>query len=271
MTGVVVTRLPADASPVLIEWFAGWDEWCGRQDPDRLGPYIERLAGSRGTTDQEVVRQWLVIDWLVRRAVPVWLRAAGLAVEADLLRRAAPVMGGRALADAADPAVEAARAAADVHERAWTSVARLAQPDAPGAGGRPPWRPVPGDADPRRVRAWGGLAGGTRAAVPAARRLVEPACRAVGFGTAGSDEAPIAWRAATRAAVEAAGVVAWTATRTIVAASGWSWHTPADDAWHSAHAAAGTALRPVEATFVASADALVEEMLQVAEVDRWKR
>jgi hypothetical protein len=258
----------SDSSPVLAEWFIGWEESFGRRDPDGLRGYAQRLVGSRGTTDQEVVRKWLVIDWLVRRAATTWLRAAGLAEHAEHLHAGPPVMDRRTLTDIAEPVLRAARAAQDAREQAWSVVAHLAQPDLDQSERRPPWRPVPGNTDPRRVQAWGGLADGTRAAVPSLGRLVGPACRATGYGHAASTDAPAAWNAATRAMREAAGVVAWTATQYMVAAPGWSWHTSADDAWQLAHEVARAALRRVEDAFVASAYELVEEMFRVTEADR---
>jgi hypothetical protein len=256
-----------DSSPVLAEWFIGCDESFGRRDPDGLRGYAQRLVGSRGTTGQEVVRQWLVIDWLIRHAVTRWLSAAGLAEHAEHLHVAPPVMDRRTLTDIAEPVLGAARAAQTAHEQAWSAVARLAQPDLDQSERRPPWRPVPGNTDPRRVQAWGGLADGTRAAVPSPGRLVGPACRATGYGHAASTDAPAAWNAATRAMREAAGVVAWTATQYLVSGPGWSWHTSADDAWQLAHEVARPALRRVEDEFMASAYELVEEMFRVTEGD----
>lgn len=271
MTGAIATGVGqrTAASPVLAEWFLGWDESFGRQDPGGL--YAQRLVGSLGTTDQEVRRQWLVLDWIVRAATPIWLRAAGLSQEADRLEASRPVMDRRAMGEAGEAAYQAARAAQDTHEQAWSYVARLAQPDVRPAGGRPPWRPAAGNTDPRRVQAWGGLADGTRSAIPRVRRLIRPACRAVGFDPLKRGDAPVTWQALTRAIGEAAGVIAWSATQRSVSAPTWSWHTPTDDAWRKAHAAASAYLRPVEDEFVASAHPLVEEMFRVTEEDRCRR
>ena len=273
MTGAIATGVGQQtaASPVLAEWFLGWDESFGRQDPDGLWRYAQRLVGSLGTTDQEVKRQWLVLDWMVRLASPIWLRAANLDQEADGLEASRQVTDRRAMGEASEAALEAARAAQDAHEQAWSYVARLAQPDVSPAGGRPPWRPAAGNTDPRRVQAWGGLADGTRSAIPQVRRLVRPACRAVGFDPLEPGDAPVTWQALARAIGEAAGVIAWSATQRLVSAPSWSWHTPADDAWRAAHAAAGASLRPVEDAFVASAHVLVEEMFRVTEEDRCRR
>jgi hypothetical protein len=208
---------------------------------------------------------------MVRLATPVWLRAGSLSREADGLEACRPVMDGRALGEAGGVAFGAARAAQDAHEHAWSYVAGLAQPDVSPVGGRPPWRPAAGNTDPRRVQTWGGLADGTRSAIPPVRRLIRPACRAVGIDPLRPGDAPAAWQALTRAIGEAAGIVAWSATQRLVSAPSWSWHTPADDAWRKARAAAGACLRPVEEAFLASAYALVEEMFRVTEEDRCRR
>jgi hypothetical protein len=258
----------SNASPVLAEWFIAWDQWFGHQEPDGLRRYARRLVGSRGTTDQEVVRQWLVIDWLIRHATPGWLRAAGLAGQAERLETSPPVTDRLTLTGIAELTVVTARMTQDAHEKAWSVVARMAQPDVLGAGARPPWRPVPGNADPQRVQAWSGLADGTRAAVPLLSRLLGPACRATGYGPEPSADAPPVWRAAARTIGEAAAIVAWTATQRLVSTPGWSWRTPADAAWRMAHGAAGVALRPAEGVFAASACRLVEAMFRVTEVER---
>lgn len=266
MTGAVVAvhGSRSDASPVLAEWFVAWNNGLGAGDCEALRLYAARLVGSRGSIDQEVTRQWLTIDWLIRLAAPTWLRGAHLFEHAERLGSGPVVVDRRSLTGVADVAEAASVAARDAHEAAWSTVAELVQPDASNSGRRPPWRPVPGSADPRRVTTWGGLADGTRAAIPPVGRLVGPACRATGYAPEG-DDAPLAWRAASRAVADAAGIVAWIATRSVVTTPGWSWRAPVDDAWHIAQRRARSALEPVETTFVAAAYELVERMFRVTE------
>lgn len=252
-------------SPVLAEWFLGWDESFGREDPDAVRRYAQRLVGSLGTVDQEVRRQWLVLDWMVGVAAPLWLRTAGLGEHADRLGACRPVTDRQAMSDAGEVVSAAARAAQDVHEHVWSHVAHLAQPDARSDAGRPLWRPALGDTDPRRVHAWGGLAGGVRSAIPPVHRFVRPACRALGYDPLTIAEVPVVWQALTRAIDEASAAIAWSATQRLVSEPAWSWHAPVDDAWLLAHAAAGAALRQVDGAFVASAHSLVDLLLQVTE------
>lgn len=255
----------SDASPVMAEWFLGWNDTLRDPGREALRSYVRRLAGSWGTIDQEVARQWLVIDWLIRVAAPTWLRGAGLFEQADQLARRPGIGDRRSLADVTAAAEMAARGAHAAEERAWTSVADLAQPGARDAGGRPPWRPAPGSSDPTRVSAWGGLADGTRQAIPNATRLLGPASRATGYGLRESEDAPPGWRAAVRAVKDAASAVAWNATRSVVLAPEWSWQVPIEAAWSVAHTAARSALEPVEAEFFASAHVLVDRMFRVTE------
>lgn len=248
---------------MLAEWFLGWHQSFGDSERDGLGWHARRLIGSLGTTDQEVRRQWLVLDWAIRVATPIWLAAAGLGDEAERLRACRPIDARQAMRDAAPVAQNAARAAQDAHELACERVARLSERDVTLAGEGASLRSVPAGALPRRMRARVGLAEGTRSAVPSLARLVRPACRAVGYDLGEPGDAPVVWQAITYAIAEAAGCVAWCATQRVVTAPAWSWSASAGDAWRMAHEAASASVRDVEDVFVASAYELVKEMFQV--------
>src|SRR5690606_12283651 len=86
-----------------------------RQDLKR---HILRLVGSKGTAEQEDLRGWMALDWLVRVHAPAWLRLAGLDEHADRLARFAEVRPDtvQGVKPALDAALEAARAARDTAE-----------------------------------------------------------------------------------------------------------------------------------------------------------
>lgn len=250
---------------MLAEWFLGWHESFGHREPDGLWWYARRLVGSLGTTDQEVRRQWLVLDWAVRVATPIWLAAVGLGGHADRLRACRPLDARQAMGEAAPVAQEAALAAQVAHESACECVARLSEPDLMPAGGGLSLRRAPSGVHPRRARAWVALSEGTHSAIPTLARLVRPASRAVGYDPREPADAPAVWRAITHAIAEAAGGIAWRATQRVVTAPDWSWDALAGDAWRMAHEAASESMCEVEDAFAASADDLVEEMFLVTE------
>lgn len=78
-------RWPATASPVVAAWFAAWADSLPFGPRQNLRRYIWEASHSRGATEQEAARCWLVRDWLVRVRSAIWLHAAGLVAEATQL------------------------------------------------------------------------------------------------------------------------------------------------------------------------------------------
>jgi hypothetical protein len=64
------SRLPRLVSPVLLDWFTAWGTVLGEEDRRGLARYVQPLARSWGSTDVELYRQWLVLDWAFTVAVP---------------------------------------------------------------------------------------------------------------------------------------------------------------------------------------------------------
>ncbi|HET6954880.1 MAG TPA: hypothetical protein VFI47_31250, partial [Acidimicrobiales bacterium] len=176
-----------------------WNDILRDEARQELVAYVQPLVRSRGTTDEEVERQWLVLEWVLTSAVPTCLGAVGLAEHAGRLARLRRVRSPRELASVAPAAEAAAGAAQEAHEAGWRSVADLAQPETPRTRNRPPWRPAGGDVDPHRVAAWGGLADGTRAAVQVTSGALRPATSALGYDVADASRLPRAWLALTGA------------------------------------------------------------------------
>jgi hypothetical protein len=77
-----------------------------------LSPYLGRIVGTRGTSDQEIERSWKALDWYCRVSLPAWLRSAGLIAEAGAVEATAPIVG-RASALAAQDSLERAQARAE--------------------------------------------------------------------------------------------------------------------------------------------------------------
>lgn len=263
MTGVMTPGTGAhfEASPVLAEWFVGWNDALGKDDRESLRPYVGRLEGSRGTIAQEIVRQWLVIDWLMRVAVPTWLGGAGLVDHADRLVAHPAVDDRRLLRSAALHLEAAARAAKEMHQTAWTAVAKRADLGTERTEPRSMYRPGQ-EGGTGSGAAWNALADGTRAAIPPASRLVGPACRATGYGL---ENMPYTWLVIAEALTSAVGIVAWTAAGALVVSPGWSRRVSSADARSSALAAVQSALEPVQAEFTVSAHLLVERLFAVTE------
>jgi hypothetical protein len=262
LTGEPCTSHPRCASPVLAEWFIAWNDALRGEQRKALRRYVPRLVGSRGTTDEEVARQWLIADWFIRCAAPMWLNAAGLSDHAAQLARQPAITDVRSLAATADHVAAAATAAAAAHEQAWSSVALLAQPDSTiEPSQRPPWRPAPGDTDPRRVDTWSALADATRSTVASACTFVRVAAQAIGYLSV----APPTWQATATGVGDAAGRVAWSAERALVTAPTWSWKTPPALVRQAGEEVARSALKPVQTTCWTSAVALVERMLAITE------
>ncbi len=117
---------PECASQVLGAFLRSWNDSLPDVDRQMLKQYIPRLVGSKGTKEREDARAFMAMDWLVREYTPVWLRAAKLDKQAELLEALPEIRRGMAVpsirptidtvrADARaawDAAWDAARAAA---------------------------------------------------------------------------------------------------------------------------------------------------------------
>lgn len=99
-------------SPVLRAFAVALNDGLPDDERQRLAPYEERLLGTRGSAAIESQRAWMATDWLVRSFTPTWLRKCGLGDRADQLA-SLPELTGSALAKAAQPIIERARAEAD--------------------------------------------------------------------------------------------------------------------------------------------------------------
>lgn len=263
-SGERASRRPRSVSPVLAGWFEAWERDLGQDGSHVLGPYVERLARSRGTTDEEVARQWMVVDWFVRVAAPTWLRAAGLGMQAASLAQARAVTTAAGLAATAGPARDAARAAGEALEATWRAVAQLAPPS-PGAASRPVWRPLD-DAGTDRAEAWSALGEGVRAAIAGSTPIVAPAVAALGLDIEPT-RTPEVWVALSGAIDQAVATVACSGAYRRLRSADWSWWTPLAEARREGWAAARGHLQPVEAVHERSAHALVSQLLAVTEPD----
>jgi hypothetical protein len=109
---------PQCASPVIGGFLRTWNDDMNDHDRQLLRPYLGRIVGTRGTSEQEAERCWMALDWYCRASVPAWLRSAGLTVEAEAVEATNPVLDGTSASvaygvlDRARASAEAARAAA---------------------------------------------------------------------------------------------------------------------------------------------------------------
>lgn len=103
---------PECASPVVGAFMRAWNDALNDDDRQDLKRYILRLVGSKGTPEQEDLRGWMALDWLVRVHAPAWLRLAGLGEHADRLAGFAEIRPDtvRRVKHALDAVLEAARA-----------------------------------------------------------------------------------------------------------------------------------------------------------------
>lgn len=122
MAGLDITSSPACVSPVLrVFTIALNDAWDSTQR-QKLKPYLVRQIGTAGD-GQDEARSYLALDWLVRTYTPAWLDLAGLAEQAQVLRRLPRVVD-FAAAEQAGPVVRTARKTAVVAaEAAWEAAA----------------------------------------------------------------------------------------------------------------------------------------------------
>lgn len=116
------TDSPECASPVIGAFMRTWNDALDDDDRQELKRHIPRLVGSKGTPEQEDLRGWMALDWLVRVHTPAWLRLAGLDEHADRLAGFAEIRPDtvRRVKSVLDAALEAARAArAAAKDTAW--------------------------------------------------------------------------------------------------------------------------------------------------------
>lgn len=88
---------PNCASPIVSTFLRRWADDlgpAGRDTRQTLKPYIVRLVGSAGATEQEDTRRWMAVDWFLRTQLPTWLLAAGAEVAAVQLERLQEVRAG---------------------------------------------------------------------------------------------------------------------------------------------------------------------------------
>lgn len=157
---------PECASPVIGAFMRTWNDALDDDHRQDLKRYIPRLVGSKGTAEQEDLRGWMALDWLVRVHTPAWLRLAGLDEHADRLAGFAEIRPDtvRRVKPALDAALEAARAATAAAEDTAMAAAWDTAMAAAGAAERVA-------AEDTAMAAAGAAAGVARAA---ARAALEP-------------------------------------------------------------------------------------------------
>lgn len=274
--GEAPTHRPRTASPVLTDWFLTWAEGLDDAGHEQLGRYVAPLSTSRGTTDQEISRQWLTVEWVLGCALHLCLDSIGAGDHARAIRAVSPVRTPRALAAVSPLVTAAARTAEEAHESWWRASAGLAQPEVLDAWARPAWRPGLADRDPQRAATWGGLADGTREAAAAGRSLLAPATAALGFNRREGGTCVSALNAAAEAFADGVAAIAWSGTHRLVTADQWSWDCSADQAWEAGRVAACSALAPFRSELERTAHDLVARLLLVTRPDpasapTWRR
>ena len=165
---------PECASPVIGAFMRSWNDALDDDDRQDLKRYILRLVGSKGTPEQEDLRGWMALDWLVRVHTPAWLRLAGLDEHADRLAGFAEIRPDtvQGVKPALVAALEAARAATvaaeDIATVAAWDTAMAAAMAAAGAAEIAAWGTEMGTTwDTVEVAAWDAA----RAAAGAAKEL----------------------------------------------------------------------------------------------------
>jgi hypothetical protein len=194
---------PTCASPVITSFLVSWNDAMDDVDRQMLKPYIVRLVGTNTGKRHEEQRAWMLTDWLARECAPAWMRLAGLAAQAELLKALAPLTSA-ASARKAQPVLDAARKDSDAaRDAAWAAAW-----DAAWAAARDAAWAAAGDAARAAARdaAWA-------AAGDAARAAARDAARAAAWDAARA----AAWAAARAAAGDAARAAAWAAARDALA------------------------------------------------------
>lgn len=157
LAGEAPSRRPRCVSPILAAWFLAWADALGGEAGRQLAPYVEPLALSRGTPEDEVARQWLIVEWLLGATLPACLDEAGVPdIACDLLSSSA-VRSPRDLLAAASLVEEATRGARDAHDGWRRATASLSGAQGPFLANRPPWRASPAEIRPEDSACWQGL------------------------------------------------------------------------------------------------------------------
>jgi len=103
---------PECACPVVSAMLRRLNDQMNDTERQQLKRFIVPLIGSKSTPKVERIRAYLALDWSIRVAVPIALRAAKLAAHATALSKIAPITDLDTLAIARpvlDKALEAAR------------------------------------------------------------------------------------------------------------------------------------------------------------------
>ena len=248
---------PTTASPVLTEFLLAWGRALDDERRQALRRYVHRLVGSRGAPEVEVARQWLIVDWTVRGAAVLWLRAAGLEPHARHLARQ-PVVGSNGVLDALRPVVEGVDAEVRaLRDAEWLAVSRavVPEPDQEGLRGA-----GEAQAGAHETQTWAAVADGTRTASLVAHDLTCAANCAAAMTAVPPSPHPTL-RSAIRAIHDTASAIAWSAVRVMTSDDSWSWHTSPERAWSLAYRTASAALAPAELRVHRAAHELVERLL----------
>ena len=222
---------PQCACPVITRFVVNWNDSLPT-DEDRarvLGPFLERIVGSRSTPAVEKRRSYMALDWSIRVSTPAWIDLAGLVDEAAALR-ALPEIVNSKTATASHKSLNAAKTKASA---------------AGAAAGAAAWAAARAAAwDAARDAAW---AAAGAAAWDAARDAAWDAARDAAWDAARDAAWDAAWAAAGAAARAAARDAAWAA------------------AGAAARDAARDALAPTAAELQQSANELLDAMINVTE------
>ncbi len=100
---------PACVSPVIAAFGRSWNDALLEEDRNRLlKRYVPLIVGTNTGPEDDGIRAWMSLDWLVRQYTPVWLRAAGLNDQAASLAGLPEFRAGMDVSSVR-PAIEAAR------------------------------------------------------------------------------------------------------------------------------------------------------------------
>lgn len=83
---------PQCACPVISSFLRSWNDRLPDEERQELKQYIPLLIGSRASIEIERQRTWMMRDWVVRVATPIWLRRAGMDSQATILADMAPIL-----------------------------------------------------------------------------------------------------------------------------------------------------------------------------------
>ena len=78
---------PKCVSRVIGAFLRSWNDSASRESRQRLKPFALTSLNTKGTIENETIRSWMAVDWLVRASTPMWLRQAGLIAQAETLER----------------------------------------------------------------------------------------------------------------------------------------------------------------------------------------